>query len=158
MTALRDGLYNALPAGSGLRRQILAPRLVRRRSVEEPKDFHVDPVVAVALEHLTRSVYRPLRISGLRLEERDLRVTDPHARTEVIHTLKTLHHYGHELVPHYLQRWALARGWAESDALLLRDYASGVVAGVRYATGPSPFGYHGYQQWVDEAGGRSPRI
>jgi hypothetical protein len=121
-----------------------------------PYAGELEPVVEIALEWVSRFMFRPRKIYNLRRERREFHLTDPSARSAAIKVFKDLKHHGVPFSPHLVERWARAHGWDESDALLLRDYAAGVAAGATYHADPDPFG-RAYDYWVQEAKQRSQR-
>ena len=108
----------------------------------------LDPVAIVALEQL-QSYLMEMDRQGLvatRGTQPDL--LNIHARSAAIWVFKHLLRLGHTFEPFLVERWALADGWNNANALLLRDYATGVMAGTRLHTGPDPFGLNAVQ-WCD---------
>jgi hypothetical protein len=108
----------------------------------------LDPVAIVALEQL-QSYLMEMDHQGLAAT----RGTQPHllnihARSAAIWVFKHLLRLGHTFEPFLVKRWALSIGWNNANALLLRDYATGVMAGTRFHTGPDPFGLNA-AQWSD---------
>lgn len=100
----------------------------------------LDPVVAAALADVTTFVCRRRRVQSLILERRDRSMRDPQARDVAIHVFRHLAHGGYEFNPSAVRNWARSHGWPDGDAWLLSDYALGVASGLRYHTGPDPFG------------------
>lgn len=82
-----------------------------------------DPVVRVAIEHLTAGVNLG---TGL---------THPSDRARAIETFRLLRKAGHSWSPDEIHAWALANGWRNGGATELRDYAEGVLEGKRYRVG-----------------------
>jgi hypothetical protein len=76
---------------------------------------------------------------------------DSSSRSAVIHTLVHLTHSGRIFNPAELRTWARERGWPDDDADIMRDYAQGVKAGVRYHTVPPPFVPARFDEWVKYA-------
>lgn len=108
----------------------------------------LDSVAIVALEQL-QSYLTEIDRQGLAAT----RGTQPellnnHARSAAIWIFKHLLRLGHRFEPFLVERWALANGWNNANALLLRDYATSVMAGTRLHTGPDPFGLNA-AQWSD---------
>lgn len=81
-----------------------------------------DPVVRVALEHLTLSVNLG---TGL---------THPSDKDHAIETFRALRKAGHLWNPDKLHAWALATGWTNDGADDLRKYAAGILDGRRFQT------------------------
>jgi len=115
----------------------------------------LNPVVRVAMTHLTSWVYPSLRERIRRFGhgngkwERSLK--NPSNRAATIHMCKHLKHHGYDLPPDQLRDWAMAHGWKAEDAEELHDYAQGVLAGKRYHTWPDPFGMSAIDRWREDA-------
>ncbi len=110
----------------------------------------LDPVAVVALEQLQVHLMT-LDHDGLL----DTRGTQPdllniHARSATIWIFKHLQRLGHTFEPSLVERWALSNGWNNGNSQLLRDYATGVLAGARFHTLPDPFGLNA-SQWSARA-------
>jgi hypothetical protein len=121
----------------------------------------LDPVVQVGLEHLTRSVYRHVKVLGLvhrrrrfyglQLQPKALNNRRSHARAAAVHLFKHLRHHGYRWDSAHIRSWLLSRGWKRADAETVAEYARGVLAGERYHTSPDPWGRHAIQCWLEEA-------
>lgn len=81
-----------------------------------------DPVVRIAMEHLTGSVNLS---TGL---------VHPSDKAHAVETFKILLKGGHRWSPDGLQAWALAHGWDSRGAADLRKYAKGIQDGRRFVT------------------------
>jgi hypothetical protein len=113
----------------------------------------LDAVVVIALESITRRVYRR-RSPKLRDRfRRNHSMLDSHSRDSTIATFEHLKHAGHDFQPFLVRRWAMASGWKKVDAQLLDDYAAGVLKGVKYHHA-DPIGRHAIESWKAEALGR----
>src|SRR5271154_4712126 len=110
-----------------------------------------DPVVLVAMRDVTAWVFAPHQRQVGNWRKPAQGMIDASSRAAVIHTLMHLTHNGRSIDPAELRAWAVAKGWPPDDADIMRDYAQGVVAGLRYHTGPDPFGPPAYERWVTEA-------
>jgi len=108
----------------------------------------LDPVAIVALEHLQNYLMELDRQGFLTTRGTQPDLLNIHARSAAIWIFKHLLRLGHSFEPPLVERWALATGWNNSNALLLRDYAASVMAGTRFHTGPDPFGLNA-AQWSD---------
>jgi hypothetical protein len=110
-----------------------------------------DPVVLVAMRDVTAWVFSPhQRQLGNRRKPAQGMINSS-SRAAVVHAFMRLTHNGRSLDPAELRAWALGNGWPPDDADLMRDYAQGVVAGLRHHTDPDPFGPLAYERWVAEA-------
>jgi hypothetical protein len=115
--------------------------------MREQGKTELDPVVELAMRHLTSFVYRRRRIYNLRHERREKSLKDRGARSAAIHTFKHLKHGGYNFEPDDIQSWALAHRWKSADAAELSEYAAGVIAGTRYHTDPDPLGPFQRRDW-----------
>ena len=108
-------------------------------------------VVLAAMHDLTTWVFRPhqRQLGHWRKPARGM--IDSSSRAAVIHTFMHLIHHGRSLEPAELRAWALSNWWPPHDADLMRDYAQGVLAGLRYHTDPDPFGPPAFKRWMESA-------
>jgi hypothetical protein len=109
----------------------------------------LDPVAILALDQLQSCLMGMdhqglVATSGTQPDLMNL-----HARSAAIWIFKHLLSQGHTFEPFFVERWALSIGWNNANALLLRDYATGVMAGTRFHTGPDPFGLSA-ARWSDQ--------
>ena len=117
----------------------------------------LNPVALIALEELHEYLME-MDNQGLvcsRGSQPDL--LNVNARSAAIWTFKHLLRLGHSFKPHLVERWALSIGWRNSNSLLLRDYAEGVIAGARFHTGPNPFGLRA-ARWPDQSAETSTNV
>ena len=98
-----------------------------------------DPVVRVAIEHLTVDV------------DLSSRLTHPREKARAIHTLQLLNDHGYRYDAQELRAWAWHNGWSAAGARVLSEYASGVVAGRTYRTSRSPLRDDIIRRWRSEA-------
>lgn len=121
--------------------------------LEVTAGLDLDPVVVEAMKDLTAWVFRPhqRQLGSWRTHPKGM--INSESRSAVIHTFKHLVHANHPLEPALLRAWALENHWPPDDAEIIRDYAEGVKAGVRYHTGPDPFGPPVLDRWVAKATG-----
>jgi hypothetical protein len=127
----------------------------RRRPAVAPAVHLSDPVVEVALRHLTARVYSRKRIYAPDhfFCVRPLQgLQNPYHRTATIHLLKHLKYNYRPLESDEIRDWAVANGWSPEDAEQLAEYAAGVSAGKHYHTLPDPWGRWAFDRWRDEAG------
>ena len=102
----------------------------------------LDPVVQVALGHLTDFLYGDAAHHD---------AVNHNVHTGTVHLFKHLKYHGHHWDFASVQVWALDHDWPQSDAQELSDLAGGVQEGVRYHTAPDPFGRHAYDHWREES-------
>jgi hypothetical protein len=116
-----------------------------RRAIDLCGDYRweppkiADPVVRVAMEHLTVAV------------DLSSRLTHPSEKARAIHTLQILNDRGHQYDAHELLAWAWCNGWSAAGARLLSQYAKSVVAGKAYRTSRSPLRDDIIRRWRSEA-------
>ncbi|HWL36689.1 MAG TPA: hypothetical protein VNQ77_10885 [Frankiaceae bacterium] len=112
---------------------------------QAPSPQIADPVVAVAMGHVTDSINHN---NGL-VQDDD--------RAYAVRTLQVLHGAGYRLDVDELAAWALAAGWPGGEVAELRDIAGRVLAGrtfqLRGGWGPGP---DSLPRWVKEAAGQQP--
>jgi len=76
---------------------------------------------------------------------------EPDVRSGAIWIFKDLVRLGHTFEPHLVGRWAISKGWDRGNAQLLRDYATSVLGGIRFHTGPDSFGASKFHWEVEAA-------
>jgi hypothetical protein len=108
----------------------------------------LDPVAIVALEQLQSFVMEMDRQGLVATRGTQPDLLNIHARSAAIWIFKHLLRLGHTFEPFLVERWALESGWNNANALLLRDYATAVMAGTRFHTAPDPFGLNA-AEWPD---------
>jgi hypothetical protein len=137
-------------------------------SVQAPQ---LDPVVQEALKDITSWTYprkrlfprqAPLALRRLLapyLRKRGIyqggpapikpqrSLNDPSAKAAAIHGFKHLKHHGYAFEPDLVRSWALNHRWQPNDADQLSEYASGVLNGKRYHSGPDPMGRQAIDRW-----------
>lgn len=110
-----------------------------------------DPVVLAAMHDVTTWVFRPHQRQLGRWRKPPQGMADASSRAAVIHAFMHLIHHGRTFDPAELRAWAIANGWPSDDADIMRDYAQGVLAGLRYHSAPPPFGPPAFDRWQASA-------
>jgi len=100
----------------------------------------LDPVVQVALRNISDWTFEKRGRWYEYYKQPPMTLVDSSSRSYAIHTFKGLKHHGYAFDPQAVLHWCQDHGWPPDEAVLLSDYAAGVAAGIRYHTGPSPFG------------------
>ncbi|WP_146245633.1 hypothetical protein [Curtobacterium sp. MCLR17_055] len=101
---------------------------------------NLDPVVAVALTHLTSMVNHASNLVG------------PYDRRDAVAVLRTLHKGGYPLSAADVYAWSLAHGWPARGADRLREMTEKIAAGrTVQLKGTWPFKADILQRWEAEA-------
>jgi hypothetical protein len=104
----------------------------------------LSPEVLAALTDLTKWVYDSHVSSFLRPRQltTHFHLDDPKGsgRSATVGMFKHLKHFRVPWDPDLVVRWAEHHGWLASDLALLNEFATGVMAGTRFHTGPDPWG------------------
>jgi hypothetical protein len=108
---------------------------------QEPEPEISDPVVRIAVQHLTDGVNLSTGLSH------------PSDKARAVETFKILRKGGHRWTPSEVRAWALVHGWDNRGADDLERYAAGVLEGKPFRTRGFGLRKEALQMWRDEAGG-----
>jgi hypothetical protein len=108
---------------------------------QRPEPSISDPVVRIAIEHLTQSVNLGTGLSH------------PSDKAHAVETFRILRKGGHRWDSDEVHAWALAHGWETRGAADLRKYAAGVLEGRGFRTRGYGINRSTLDAWRREAGG-----